>query len=102
MPTYRRIKAVELTTAIIKYLAQQSEPVNASQIAGEVGDAYGTVMCHLATLADAGFVKQSGGDWELGLYLGVAWARLRRVREQTITQARQELNLLEQGASDEC
>ncbi len=94
MTTYRRIKAVELTAAVIKFLGKQAVPVSAQQIADAVGDAYSTVMCHLATLEDAGFAKQTNGNWELGLYLGVIWVALKKKKEEAYQRAQEELQLL--------
>lgn len=75
--TYRRIEAVAKTTQIIDYLAGVKDVATGPQIAQAVGMSVGTVMCHLATLEDAGYVTMIGGGYRLGMKLAVHWARVK-------------------------
>ncbi|MCF6267757.1 MAG: IclR family transcriptional regulator [Desulfuromusa sp.] len=95
MNTYKRIAAVELTTRIIKMLADQKEPVGGDAVAKSLDEKHGTVMCHLATLEDAGFVRKVGGHFELGDALALFWARRKSQLESMIDNARHKLNQLE-------
>ena len=67
MTTYKRIEAVKKAGEILKYLANQKEPVNGPAIATAVNLPVGTVMCHLATLEDLGFVRTLGDRFEIGM-----------------------------------
>ena len=75
MTTYKRIEAVKKAGEILKYLANQKEPVNGPAIATAVNLPVGTVMCHLATLEDLGFVRTLGDRFEIGMELSLFWAR---------------------------
>jgi DNA-binding IclR family transcriptional regulator len=75
--TYRRIEAVRKAGEILKYLAHQKEPVNGPEIAKALDMAEGTVMCHMATLEDLGFVQGVGDRFKLGMGLALIWARVK-------------------------
>ena len=75
--SYRRIEAVNKAGEILKYLAAQKQPVTGPELAESVKMQVGTVMCHLATLGDLGFVRQVGDGWELGMGLALIWARVK-------------------------
>jgi len=75
--TYKRIEAVTRTGEILKYLANQKEPTNGPQVAAGVNLPVGTVMCHLATLEDLGFVSTVGDRFKLGMGLALFWARVK-------------------------
>lgn len=77
MTTYRRIAAVKLATDILKYLGEQREPVQGQGIASALDAPHGTVMCHLVTLEDAGFVQRVGDHWRVGMGLALIWARVK-------------------------
>ena len=57
MATYQRINAVKVTVTILRYLAEQKQPVSGQDIAAAIGVPHGTVMCHLATLEDERLVR---------------------------------------------
>jgi len=75
--SYKRIEAVSKTIAILKYLGNCKEPVSGVEIGKALGIAEGTVMCHLATLEDGGFVVSVGDRWMLGTALALIWARVK-------------------------
>lgn len=82
MSTYKRIEAVTKTTQIIDYLARvKDEAATGPQIAQAVNLSVGTVMCHLATLEDAGYVTAVGGGYRLGMKLALHWARVKSTLE---------------------
>lgn len=89
--TYKRIEAVRKTTEIIEYLSGVKDIVTGPQIAQAVGMSVGTVMCHLATLEDAGYVMMIGGGYRLGMRLAVHWARIRSNLEAEIARRQREL-----------
>jgi len=95
MSTYRRIAAVELTTRILNTLADQRQPASGKTIAGAVGEAHGTVMCHLVTLEDAGYVQRVGDHFELGTKLALHWARKKSQVEGRISRDTETLRQLE-------
>lgn len=75
--TYRRIEAVSKAGEIIKYLGNQKGPASGADIATALNMQVGTVMCHLATLEDFGFVKQTADGWQIGLGLALIYNRVR-------------------------
>jgi DNA-binding IclR family transcriptional regulator len=78
MTTYRRIEALKVTEGILNYLSAQRDPVSGQDIAKALDTPHATCMCHLATLADMGWVQTVGGYYELGMRLALLWARYRR------------------------
>jgi len=79
--SYRRIAAVKKATEILAVLADAKEPITGNEVAVRVQESQGTVMCHLATLQDAGFVQEAGGGWRLGMKLALFWARVKATKE---------------------
>ncbi len=77
MKTYKRINAVKTAVEIIKYLSDRREPVSGADAAEALEMQYGTCMCHLVTLEDAGIVRRIGEHWELGDGMALLWARRR-------------------------
>jgi DNA-binding IclR family transcriptional regulator len=77
MTTYKRIAAVSKAGYILKYLADQKEPCSGADIANAVDLQLGTVMCHLATLEDLGFVQRIGDRVRLGMGIAMIWARVK-------------------------
>lgn len=77
MGTYKRISAVKIAADILRFLADQKDPVSGSEIAAAVGIKYGTVMCHLATLEDERFARKINGAeaFVLGQELALLWSR---------------------------
>lgn len=98
MTTYRRIGAVTVAVKILRYLADQKQPVNGQEIARAVGEAPDTVRCHLATLEDERLVRSVGGAFELDMGLALFWARKKAQLQGRIDQATDELNQLEREA----
>lgn len=95
MSTYKRIAAVELTIRILKMLAEQKQAVSGKEVSRALDESHGTLMCHLATLEDAGFVRKVGDHFELGMELALFWARKKSQLESVVATTRDELNLLE-------
>lgn len=77
MTTYRRIEALRMTDAILHFLQDQRAPVSGQEISRALDAPHATVMCHLATLGDMGWVQTVGGYYELGMRLALLWARYR-------------------------
>ncbi|GFO61186.1 hypothetical protein GMST_35110 [Geomonas silvestris] len=89
--TYRRIEAVSKAIQILEFLATQKELATGPEIGRAVDIALGTVMCHLVTLEEAGFVQQVGGAYRLGMKLAIFWARVKSNLEGEIARKRQDL-----------
>lgn len=92
MSTYKRIEAVAKATQIIDYLASVKDVTTGPQIAQAVGMSVGTVMCHIATLEDAGYVMSIGGGYRLGMKLAVHWARVKSNLETGIARQQSDLD----------
>lgn len=77
MGTYKRISAVKISVDIMRFLADQRDPVSGNDIAAGVGIKYGTVMCHLATLEDERFARRINGvdAFVLGQEAALLWSR---------------------------
>lgn len=91
MTTYKRIGAVKTTLNILRFLADQKEPVTGREIAVALGMPHGTCMCYLATLDDDGVVRQSGECFELGMAMSMFWAKTRDREEKRMNDAKQNL-----------
>lgn len=95
--SYRRIESVMKSGEILKYLASQKGPVTGPEVARVVGLPTGTVMCHLVSLADLGFVLQVGEGWQLGMGLALIWARVKSNLESGIDRQTQDLKSITTG-----
>jgi len=91
MASYRRIKSVELTIAILKFMGQEVQPVSGNEIAKALGEPHGTIMCHLVTLEDGGFVKRVYDRYEIGIYFGTLWTSLKISRQARANDAQMDL-----------
>jgi DNA-binding IclR family transcriptional regulator len=80
MKSYTKIGAVEKAIEIIKFMAQEIQPVSPTEISNAVGMKFGTVMSHLATLEAGGLVQKRYERYELGVYLGVVWESIKQSR----------------------
>lgn len=97
--TYRRIAAVATTADVLQFLSRQKEPVTGAAVAQGLGLPAGTVMCHLVTLEDAGFVRKIGDGYELGMKLMLCWAAYKSKLEVRIARDTAELNQLTGGGA---
>ncbi len=97
MTTYRRIKAVYTSFDILEYLSDCREPVTGSRIAQDLAVPFQTVMCHLATAQDRGYVQVLGDKYKLGMKLAVFWARVKTQKETELHNIKQELAILHGG-----
>jgi DNA-binding IclR family transcriptional regulator len=75
--SYTRIAAVAKTAQILKFLAEQKEPISGAEVAKAINMPVGTVMSHLATLQDEGFVKGIGDRFEVGMGAALLWAKVK-------------------------
>ena len=92
--TYRRIGAVKTTFDVLEYLADCREPVTASQVAADLGVPFATVMCHLATQQDNGYVQVIGDKYKIGMKMAVFWARVKSAKESEIQDVQRDLRIL--------
>lgn len=89
--SYRRIKAVVIANDILRYLAEQTEPASAQQIAQFLGIPCATVVCYLATLEDGHLVKEQGGNFEIGPGMAIYWHSVKNREQAAIDRARANL-----------
>ncbi len=94
MSSYNKIGAVQKSIAIMKFMAREVQPVSPTEIANAVEIPFHTVMCHLSTLEEGGFVKRVYERYELGIYLATIRASLKRSRELTKASADKDLDLI--------
>lgn len=95
MATYKRIGAVPITIGIIRFLADQREPVSGLDVSRALDIKYGTLMCYLATLEDERFVRRIGEYYELGQDAALIWAKRKTQIETKIERNQRELAELE-------
>ena len=92
--TYKRIKAVATTLEILECLADSRAPLTGSQVAERVGMPGPTVMCHLATLQDGGYVQGAGEKYRIGMKLAVFWAHMKARKEDELKSVQNDLAIL--------
>lgn len=90
--TYKRIEAVRVSINVLRFLADQKEPVSGQDISRSLEMPHGTVMCHLATLEEERLVRSVGGAWELDMGLAMFWARKKAMLESRIANDTKNLN----------
>lgn len=77
MSSYKRIKAVKIGNEILKFFSDQTGPVSAAEIAKALSLPTSTVLCHLATHEDSGFVEKVGEGYAPGPAIAAIWAGYR-------------------------
>lgn len=92
--TYKRIRAVATTLEILECLADSRVPLTGSQVAERVNAPRPTVMCHLATLGDGGYVQGIGEKYRIGMKLAVFWAHLKARKEDELKTVQNDLAIL--------
>ncbi len=92
--TYKRIKSVFTTFEILEYLSDCREPVTGSQIANDLDQPFQTVMCHLASHQDKGYVQTIGDKYKIGMKLAVFWARMKSAKESDLQGIQDDLQAL--------
>jgi DNA-binding IclR family transcriptional regulator len=95
--SYRPIKGFDKGMDLLKYLADQREPVSAKNIANALATAYDTTMCYLVTAENKGFVRNTGEQWELGMGAAMLWARMKAKKEADKQQIIRDIELLQNG-----
>ena len=79
--SYKRIGAVKTAAAVLDRLAE-THGAKAKELAEALQLPYGTVMSHLATLSDCGYVRQEGERFVLGRKFAAYWAMLKAELEE--------------------
>ena len=95
MATYKRIGAVSISISIIRFLADQREPVSGRDVARALDIKYDTLMCYLASLEDERFARRIGEYYELGQDAAMIWAKRKTQIETKIDRNRRDLAELE-------
>ncbi|MGA2735808.1 MAG: winged helix-turn-helix transcriptional regulator [Syntrophobacteraceae bacterium] len=87
---YKRIAAVKTTFEILEYLSDHPGPVSQKEIGIALKLPYGTVMSHVATLCDGGYLVQAGDGIRIGPRMSVFWLKMKahvEMKRATIEQA---------------
>ncbi|WP_027358401.1 helix-turn-helix domain-containing protein [Desulforegula conservatrix] len=92
--TYRRIQAAKVTLDILEYLSGCKEPVTGADVARMTGLPLGTVLCHLATQEDAGYITSIGDRYKISMKLALFWARMKSSKESDRERIDQDLRHL--------
>jgi len=92
--SYRRIGAVRTAMDVLEQLAQCNDLVTGKQLAEQMGLPYGTVMSHLATLCDGGYVIQVGEGYRIGARMSLFWVRTKAELEAKRSILDQALSIL--------
>lgn len=92
---YKRVGAVKTAFEILEHLADRAGPVTPKDIGIALRLPYGTVMSHVATLSDGGYIVQGAdGGVRIGTRMSVFWLRLKAQSEMRKTTIEQALTLL--------
>ena len=73
------------------------EVIVGAEVALRMQMSQGTVMCHLTTLQDAGFIQEVGGGWRLGMKLAIYWARVKANKEAERDRINKDIEQLGEG-----
>jgi len=93
--TYRRIKAVEIATRVLEYLSTKKNMATLTDVSTALELPAATVMCHLETLKDRGFVTEINGAYTLGMKVAMLWARIKANLEGKIREMESQVKTLE-------
>ena len=89
------IEAVRTAGDVIKFVADQREPVSSAEIARALGIPVNTAFRQCWTLSErVGFLKKVGDKFMLGDRLALIWAKRKSIVEGTIMRAQSELREL--------
>lgn len=95
MKSYKRIEAVRVAAEILRCLAARPWGIRAEEIASNVAANKGRVLCHLATLQDAGLAKlKKDGLWTVGPLSASLYKADKQRRAKEIEGMAQSLNKL--------
>ncbi|MGA3114824.1 MAG: helix-turn-helix domain-containing protein [Syntrophobacteraceae bacterium] len=92
--SYKRVSAVKTAFEILEHLSDQAGPVSPKQIGIALRLPYGTVMSHIATLSDGGYVVDAGDGVRIGTRMGGFWLRVKAGAEMKRTTIEQALSVL--------
>jgi DNA-binding IclR family transcriptional regulator len=95
MATYRTIDAVKKAGEILDFIADQRVPVGGKEVSDGIGMAFGTVMSHLATLEEMGWLTRIGERYEMGMKVALFWSRKKSQLEGKRENINKEINALE-------
>jgi DNA-binding IclR family transcriptional regulator len=93
------IEAVRQAGEILKFIAEQREPVTSADAARACGITTNTAFRQCWTLSERlGFLDRVGDRYRLGARLALIWAKRKSIVEGTIQRAESELRELSEGA----
>lgn len=79
--SYHRITAVNVALDIIEAVADAKSGIRPGEIAAVTGIPKPTVMCHLITMAERGYIMKTGETYRLGMKAASLWAKVRAALE---------------------
>lgn len=90
----RKIEVLVAANAILNFIAESKEPVNAAEIAKATNLTTDSVFRQLGTMDDLGWVRKIGDGYIPGMGLAVIWARVKANTEGQINKLKQDLDQL--------
>jgi len=93
----RKIEVLMAADAILNFIAESKEPVNAAEIAKATNLTNDSVFRQLGTMEELRWVEKIGEGYVLGMRLALVWARRKSLAEGKIENATKELNELTGG-----
>jgi DNA-binding IclR family transcriptional regulator len=88
------IEPVRQAGEVLKYIAAAREPVTTVQVAQACGLAPDKAFRLCVTLGEIGFLNQIGSRYELGMGLGLLWARKKATLEDRRNRIDKALELM--------
>ena len=92
---YKRIESVKTALAVLEHLSNRKDPIQARELGIALKLPYGTVMTHVATLEDLGYVANEGGGIRIGPKVAMFWFKQMERVEAKRTTIEQALAVLE-------
>ncbi|MGD0278082.1 MAG: helix-turn-helix domain-containing protein [Smithella sp.] len=90
----RKIEVLMTTDAILNFIAENKEPINATEIAKGTNLTTDSVFRQLGTMEELGWVRKIGDGYTPGMRLAVIWARVKANTEGQINKLKQDLDTL--------
>ena len=90
--SYKRIESSAKTLQVLDFIMKQKEAPTAKEISDGTGLPVGTLMTHLATLEDEGWIERIHEYYRLTIKIALGWARKKSQLEDEIDKKKDQLN----------
>ena len=90
--SYKRIESSVKTLQLLDYLMRQKDALTAKEIEAGFGMAMGTLMTHLKTLEDEGWIEPIREHYRISMKMAIGWARKKSQLESEIEKKQNELS----------